>query len=704
MCSLPAARHKVQHIPDGESSCSCGALWERHKVVKNDKEKDYYVGIDGEGQGRQDHRYVLLAWSNASGSRRDHIEAKPGERLTTVQCLEFILSLPLHAKPFAFAFNYDLTKILVDLDNRSLYYLFRPEPRQRKPGYQKFGPHPVIWNGYALNLQGTKFSVRKGKKLRVIWDVFKFYQASFVKALTLWFERDREWSESIKADVDRMALMKSKRAEFDKEDAEAVRAYCYKECEYMAKLVRKLVQAHDRAGLHLRNFYGAGSTATVMLKQLGIGEHPRKTPEGMELAVASSFFGGRFENSVIGIVEGEIWGYDVSNAYPYQITALPCLACGRWSMTRDRDEMLAARAAVVRYTMTGKLPPDEWAPFPFRLTSGSICFPATSGGGWVWREEYLQGEKLFPQVGFKQAWIYTCSCTHQPFARMPQWYLERLRLGKEGAGIAIKNGCNSVYGKSAQSIGSNPPFQCWIWAAMTTSGCRAQLLELYGLHKDRRNMIMTATDGIYSLEKLETPLPRETGTGPEFARNEFGEPIHKPLGGWERKIMRNGMFAARPGIYFPLSESEEIKEIRARGIGRSTLRENQGRIVEGWKAGLTEVRLDNVTRFHGAKTSISQAGKADALQFNRSPLFGQWRERQMKLDFDPLPKRSRINDDRRTLKLRTFGPDVVSAPYSRAIVSEETMGMRLALMEILEQPDGEDFIDYTDLEEGTSND
>ena len=70
-------------------------------------------------------------------------------------------------------------------------------------------------------------------------------------------------------------------------------------------------------------------------------------------------------------------------------------------------------------------------------------------------------------------------------------------------------------------------------------------------------MLMVATDGVYTRERIVTPLPRDTGT--------FGVP--KPLGGWEEKECPNGIFACRPGIYFALGEHDEDKLITARGRG-----------------------------------------------------------------------------------------------------------------------------------------
>src|SRR5690348_17906092 len=55
-------------------------------------------------------------------------------------------------------------------------------------------------------------------------------------------------------------------------------------------------------------------------------------------------------------------------------------------------------------------------------------------------------------------------------------YTTLFRSGKDGAGIVLKLGTNSTYGKTAQSVGS-APFRSWIWAGNITSGTRAQLLR-----------------------------------------------------------------------------------------------------------------------------------------------------------------------------------------------------------------------------------
>lgn len=690
-CGLAPYLHVVEHAQEGDPCRTCGVGGAVHKVrghrtrdrserLRYSRKDVVYIGIDGEGQGRKDHRYVMMGASTESGAGTWSVHA---ERLSTKQCLDFILSLPRkNTRIFAYSFNYDLTKMLEDVDNETLYALFRPELR---PSDDNKGPKPVYWNGYLLNLQGTKFTVQKrGGHRVVIWDLFKFFQAKFVSAL-------KDWKVGSHSMLERMTMMKDKRAEFDKEKLQDVEAYCLEECKCIAELAHKLTDAHLSAGLRLKNYYGAGSSAKAMLGVMGIREQIVAAPEPMKEAVASAFFGGRFENSVIGQFEEELYNWDISSAYPYQTTFLPCLKHGQWEKTKSMRRMRDAEHALVHYRLGVDCRYKHWGPFPFRTEDGSISFPINGGEGWVWRDEFLAGERMFPHVEFLEAWTYHRECGCQPFKRIPEYYKERIKLGKEGPGIVIKLGVNACYGSLAQSVGS-AIFNSWIWAGMITSGCRAQILDLLALHTDRSNLLMVATDGIYTREKLTPPIPRDTGTF------ETG----KPLGGWEGKVAKKGVFVARPGIYFPLHPTkEELKEIRGRGVGKGVVLENWQTIIDAWhKDGVNgTARVANVTRFCGAKTSISYSPSRGlytraASGNGKAPHYGQWITRRVELSFNPMPKRECVNRDGKTLKLREFPYAMASTPYNKAMRSRESYELAAAAQELIEQPD----VDYTDYE------
>ncbi|MEK6885164.1 MAG: DNA polymerase, partial [Nanoarchaeota archaeon] len=511
-----------------------------------------------------------LAASSEDGTQKWSLKRNSG--IKTEEALDFILDLP--GKPygiFAYSFNYDLTKILDDIDNKNLYLLFRPQLRKRKGKDPTFGPKPIEWNDYLINLQGTKFTVQKHDKKIIIWDIWKFFQSPFIAAL-------KEWKVGDSQVLENMQYMKDHRSEFDKLSPERIESYCFDECAYMAELANKLYTAHQKAGLDLKNFYGAGSSASAMLKKMEIKEKIHPCPKELELPVASAYFGGRFECSITGEIKGPVYNYDISSAYPYQTYFLPCLIHGKWKHTKNEYDINPnkfCKHAIVKYKLIDypNRSIKSWAPFPFRAPDGNICYPLTSGGGWLWRDEFLAGQKLFANVEFLEAYVLESGCNCKPFEQIAEYYIERLKIGKEGPGIAIKLGINSCYGKLAQSVGQGQ-YTSWIWAGMITSGCRAQLLEVLGLHKYRHNSLAMATDGVYSREKLILPTPKNTNTNTSIT-DLSGKTVCKPLGGWETKKNDKGLFMIRPGMNFPIAATiEDIQVVRGRGVGRKTLFEN----------------------------------------------------------------------------------------------------------------------------------
>ncbi len=758
---------KIEHSYKGNGlrclQCNCPRSSHRGPRVREPAPSTFY-GLDGEGQtdrfhgiyGR--HKYVMLCAASEHG--KEFVVENP-QGLTTVQCLEFILSLPAHnTRFFTYSFGYDLTKILEDLDDVSLYKLVRPELRRKEQHGRKVMV-PIYWPSnkpiYSLNWMNGRFTLRKLRKKTlvfnpskggtqtvydwgpsyVIHDVWRFFQGKFTNALEDWKVPNHVPKEERKRILDRMREMKDKRSQFDRLSFDEIRTYCFEECRFMATLARRLTEAHVKAKIPLKNYFGAGSSAEAMLLVMNVKEHVRKAreqnsvPYDVEYAMRCAFFGGRFENSRIGSVSGPVYGEDISSAYPYQLISLPCLIHGTWRHTRDRNQIEKARTALVKYVLNEPIDHKRWGPFPFRIKkTGSIAFPESSGGGWIWREEYLAGEQLFSNVQFIEAWLYESHCDCHPFKDIPKYYAYRVGIGKEGPGIVVKLGINSCYGKTAQTVGGEPgTFHSWMWAGLITSGCRAQVLIAMALHKDLDNLLMVATDGIATLEKITLPKPKNTGTewllcpepdlkelkeNPElYRKTEQGWMANKPLGGWEEKILSRGLFLARPGIYFPLNPTEEdMKKIRARGLGRAAVWNNWKKIVKGFEQAVgkehslpvdkcsclncASVQIPDLSLFRGIKTGVTRSGKAPNFIYKRSEEYGRWTSRPIVMRFDPIPKREGIGEGGR-LGLRRLEGE--SAPYDKGLLNPETILLLEQAIEESEQPDGGDLADSSPWEE-----
>lgn len=593
-CGLTRARHRVRHPP----GCTCGAS---HKGKRSPgerkrgrKQRRYIIGLDGEGIGRKPHRYTLLAWSDKSGKRSRFIQDLNG--LSTERCLEFLTSLPVDAKPFGYYLGYDWTMILRDLPDRSLYRLFRPGLR-KKPKEEGGGFTPVYWRGFQLHWLGGMLRVKRTKgQWTTVWDVGKFYQQPFVEAL-----------RSAGIDVGNIADMKLRRDTFSRRDASRIREYCLDECRKLAELVEQLNAAHEEAELPLKSWHGPGSAASVLLGKMGIRDKRGEIPDAMRQAVSCAFFGGRFEHSCIGRIEGPIYGADIVSAYPAECLRLPCLEHAEWYWTEDESELRDAEQACVRWELAPTRTKRAWGPLPCRLSDGSIVYPRSGASGWTWLHEWRVARK-WPQTRFRGAWVLRRSCDCVPFAEIRTAFETRLRVGKKTAvGGALKRSINSVYGKLAQSVG-DPPFRSQVWAGMITSGCRARLLDVIWRYDS--HVLAVATDGVLA----DVPLKVREG---------------EDLGEWETDEYKR-LVLVRPGIYWT------ERDVRSRGLPRKTVDREKETILAALDAGQRECMLPPVTQFGAAKACVYECGDG---KVKRSERYGEWYQRPARVSFTAMPKR-----------------------------------------------------------------
>jgi len=645
------------------------------KYNRKRKKSIEVIAVDGEGVTTADgqHLYVYVAaWTE--DRMVGELEDRGG--LKTRHVLDWLLSLAGDGRLIAgFSLGYDYTKMLEGLPNDKLFRLVRPELRRGKKRMR-----PVLWDGFKLNYVRARLDVSRGKRSVTLWDVWAFFQGSFVDACQKWGVTTPEEHEYLKA-------MKAGRSEFNLDTWDEVKKYCGFECRKLAKMVDMMRKAHIDAGLPLQSYYGAGSTASALLKKMSVKDYmPVELPEAVKQAVKYAFFGGRFEISRFGQVTEDIHSYDIASAYPYQLYHLPCMACGKWEHVTTNVDNCVERASLslVRYWLpkteafdyVGDACSANWGPFPLRckgleIDDGSIIYPATSGGGWLYGDEYLTGRDGWPNVEPLEAWCYTTECKHRPFDYLSEAYRERLRWGKDGRGIVLKLGPNSCYGKLAQSVGDKPPYQCFLWAGACTSGCRAQLLRMIM----QGSVLMTATDGIASRDILVPPRARDTGTA-AIAR-EYGK---EALGSWEHKTVP-GLHLIRPGIAFPLGSTDE-RETKARGVGKSTVAKYRQMILESWATHGPKAITVQGTLFRGMKSCTSYCQE----EFRRHKEYGTWKLRDTQVSYWAEPKRPMLMHDDGTLYTWAFDKEVTSAAYDR-ITTAEGRAMRKRELLQAEQPD-----------------
>lgn len=511
----------TESVPSTDTAISfTAALGKKHK-----SDRKTIIAVDGEGVTRErTHYYTLLAASNG-----EYIER--ADEITTVEALDFLTGLKkdTHRNYLVcgFSLNYDINMWLRDL------------PREAIERLLKEGK--TYWRWYVIHYKpGKTFYVkdRRNGRAVTVYDVFGFYQCSFVKAL-------KDWKVGTPDVVERIASMKEKRGEFDKVDAALVKVYCFEECELLVQLVERLIAAVNRADIPCSQWYGVGALASGMLKKYGAKAYMQPPPLEMQTPILSAYFGGRFEIAGTGHF-GAVWTYDIKSAYPSVARSLPCLAHSSFRYSKRYD----ANARALWHCKWDVDKSNRWGPFPWRTAKRQILYPL-NGEGWYWSREVTAAKALYGnQIRIVEGYILETSCEHRPFFFIDDVYKVRRQYEAAGdfAHKALKLSLNALYGKTAQGIGGKkvPPYQSYIWSGMITAGCRAQILDAM---RKCRNIISVATDGIIATEPIDLPLGKE-------------------LGQWEFEKF-DQCFLVQPGIYrlTTTTNGVYIKVEHTRGFG-----------------------------------------------------------------------------------------------------------------------------------------
>lgn len=542
-----------------------------------------FMGIDGEGAGvdrRGRQKYLYLR----AGRPGSHWECwNNGKRLTTRQCLEFILSLPAEPILVGFSFGYDVSMILRDLTEPDRDYPGRPGGRLAR----LFADKPVgqghsrytYWNDYGIEylprnylrvcrvrhvvepdangMPQTKIERIEGTT-RTIWEVFGLFQCSFLKAIDN-FGIGQEHREIIAAN-------KANRAKFTRV-TQGIKDYCGLETIMLAALMERLRTACYAAGIKPAQWSGAGKLAAYLhLKHGTITADALRSHLELQHGLVDAadlidhgnraYYGGRFEVTRTGEI-GKCWEYDINSAYPAALRSLPCLTHGTWQ--KAAPLWLANAPPGALFVADVHFIHPETNPLcglPVRGKEGFLAWPI-EGNGTYWSTELRSAERLGARLTYKGGWRYVRHCTCQPFAWVDDLYQERRRLGKATAGYPIKLGLNSLYGKLAQRIG-NPRYGNFVWAGLITAHCRAALNEAICQAPD--DIVMLATDALVSRKPLALP----EGEG---------------LGEWEGQH-HDRLFIVQPGLYW--SGHRKGDKRKTRGASLSVFARHMHRFEKVW--------------------------------------------------------------------------------------------------------------------------
>lgn len=585
-----------------------------------------FVGVDGEGgnitdkNGDSSHRYMMLR----AGDR--YVETDGTEN--PAQWLAFIASLPRRHIYVAYFFDYDVTMMLRGLPEPELRHLLQTGEVQWGEFRIGYRPRKELWVKY----RGS---------YRVINDVGTFFQCSFVQALERW---------DVGTPDERAAIQQGKnlRNEFGQLTRDTI-VYNAMECRLLAQLMEKFRHACTAIGYIPARWQGPGQLAKTMLRAHGIpktDQLPQPNIAGIWETAQAAYYGGRFEISAVGRINGPVDGWDIGSAYPYACTQLPCLSHIEW---RPSKNITDRGLYFVDYSHRDAM----WYTLPHRRTDGSIHYPR-KGAGVYWGIELLSAMAMGAKITVRYGFEWEQQCDERLFDFMYRLYSVRKAIGKTTAGMALKLAMNSVYGVTAQSIG-NAPYANPIYAGLITSITRAKLLD--AMRHDPYHVYMVATDGLYSRADA-LPLTESS-----------------ELGGWERTTYPSGMFIVQPGLYFAGD-----KHTRTRGVPGNVVLKYADELQNAWTGNIDDGYEFELRQFVGLRIAVHR---------NRLDLAGQWLPVTKRIGYDWTTKRSPTisRHDSAGRRLVPYAHDAgISTPYDRNIG-------RLADMDRLEWGDTPDWGD-----------
>jgi hypothetical protein len=419
----------------------------------------------------------------------------------------------------------------------------------------------------------------------VLWDVWGFFQGSFVEALKNWLPND--------PDTKLIAEMKAKRSTFERVEIATVRTYNAKELRCLVDMMDRVRDGVRGMGLRITRWDGAGAISGAMLAAHGIKDHMADSPPQVFEAACAAYSGGHIEACKIGHYIGTVHHYDINSAYPDQFRNLPSLVSGTWQHG-DGSVNPAPGFTLVRlqYRFYPGLP---FYPLFYREPNGSIKYPER-GAGWYWFPEYDAARAFRDKLGaieftVVEWWHYRPAGNVSPFMFIEELYEQRKAIVAEtkrtgipnGAEKMMKLGYNGGYGKSVQQVGARidkdgtihkPAFFQIEWGGYVTAGCRAKLMQAAIEKPDA--IISFATDGLFSTEPLNLYTPKD-----------------KILGAWEYQ-QHIGITIVMPGIYWLYDEATEKQSKAVKGYSRGFDKETMSDadfIHKAWKEGKEELNV-----------------------------------------------------------------------------------------------------------------
>jgi len=266
--------------------------------------------------------------------------------------------------------RYDMTMMLKHMESKALERVLA-------------GKSKWIGKNRLRYLKGKFADIRIGPDKARLYDVFSFFQCSFVKACVEYLGDDETLQE--------IARVKQLRDSFEYGD-ESVEDYWRLELEYLERLMNKLRELLAQIGIHPRGWYGPGVIADALYSQHKMKRWYGGIPDEVTDAAEHAYYGGRFEQFKLGVIDN-VYEYDIRSAYPAAIAKLPDFSNCEWE--HITEEFVPTTGTKLSrfglYNVSWKRHSAQApGPFPWReYGTGRIYYPMKGVESWYWGVEVL---------------------------------------------------------------------------------------------------------------------------------------------------------------------------------------------------------------------------------------------------------------------------------------------------------------------------
>lgn len=516
-------------------------------------------GIDLFGPGKP-QSYVLFGCSAEPDNPA--VLTNPTTKLSHKRLCEYICDVGSRnpgAIHIGYGFAYDQNMLIQTMPLSMKMRLYNGQWVSWRYGVWKY-KLKIEWRK-RLKVTRTRFDTGGDRTTVYIDDIAAFFHSPFVKA----YER------IVGEHANRKIIEgKANRGSNQWSDFGEIREYWRNEILALAELATRFRDLLYDAGFSLSEFYGPGALANYLRRREGLVEHEwggkeQNLPRGVHTAAKSAFYGGRFEQFLLGRIPGPVFSLDINSAYPYAFCSIPTLKeGGHWehgeNFERGTFSVCRIRYCDQRFINYHGVPRRSEVPhpFPYRNKDSEISYPALVEG-WYWEPEVSACLDVYPErIEIYETWIWRPASEEMPWKTlMEEMFRMRLALKQNGdiTEMAYKLGINSLYGKMAQRVGwdkenKKPPGSHTLpIAGYVTSFCRAMITRVVsqiGPH----SLVAIETDGIYT---TANPAHLDLPTG-----------IGDWLGQWELEQF-DEMYYVQNGVYFARKGSEWTKA-KSRGF------------------------------------------------------------------------------------------------------------------------------------------